>query len=241
MIAEEIMTRQPITIGPETTIAEAARLMLDHRISGLPVTDAKLRVVGIVTEGDLLHRAETGTERHRSRWLELLRGPGRLAHDYVDAHARKVGEVMTSDTVFVSPQDSLEDVVELMEKRHIKRVPVVAKGCLVGIVSRADLVRALLGRLTQQEAAAKKPASDAKIRSSILAIIDKEPWGPRFSVDVTVKKGVVQLHGTVTDDRERTAITVAAENVPGVKSVRDHLVWIEPNSGLVIPAHGDKA
>ena len=98
-----------------------------------------------------------------------------------------------------------------------------------------------MGRLTQQEAAAKKPASDAKIRSSILAIIDKEPWGPRFSVDVTVKKGVAHLHGTVTDERERTAITVAAENVPGVKSVRDHLVWIEPNSGLVIPAQGDKA
>jgi CBS-domain-containing membrane protein len=211
--------------------------MLDHHISGLPVTEGH-KVVGMVTEGDLLRRAETGTERHRSRWLELLLGPGRLANDYVNAHARRVGTVMTRDVISITPQESLAGVVGLMEKHHVKRLPVVSRGRIVGIVSRADLVRALIHGLAQEVSAAKTK-NDAEIRDNILAVIQKEPWSPRFSVDVTVKKGVVHLHGTVTDDRERAALTVAAENVPGVKSVRDHLVWVEPNSGLVIPAQGD--
>lgn len=239
MIAGEIMSHEPITVTPQATVADAARLMLDRHISGLPVIDGKGKLVGMVTEGDLLRRAETGTERHRPRWLELLLGPGRLAHDYVDAHARKVGDVMTQEIVSISPREPLEGVVTLMEKRRIKRLPVVAKGRLVGIVSRADLVRALLHGLTQAKTS-KHPASDAEIRAAILAIVDKEPWGPRLSVDVTVKKGVAHLHGTVTDDRERTALKVAAGTVPGVKEVRDHLAWVEPNSGLVVGAEDEK-
>jgi len=240
MNASDIMTRQPICAAPETTIAEAARLMLQHHISGLPVTNASGAVVGVVTEGDLLRRAETGTQRQRTRWLELLLGPGRLAGDYVAAHARKVGEVMTSDVVSVAATESLESVVQLMEKRRIKRVPVVEGERLVGIVSRADLVRALVHKLTREAADAKRGRSDEEIRADIRAIIDKEPWGPRFSVDVTVEAGVVGLHGTVTDARERTAVNVAAENVPGVAAVRDHLVWVEPNTGWVIPAEEDR-
>jgi CBS domain-containing protein len=239
MKASDVMTSNPVSVSPETTIAEAARLMLEKHISGLPVTNAKGAVVGVVTEGDLLRRAETGTERHRSRWLELLVGPGRLAADYVETHARKVGEAMTSEPVSVAPDDALGTVVQLMEKRRIKRVPVVDNGRLVGIISRADLVRALLHTLTREAAAATKPRSDDEIRSDLLAVIDKEPWGPRFSIEVTVKARVVDLNGTVTDDRERTAVVVAAENVPGVKAVHDRLVWIEPNSGLVVPAEGD--
>jgi len=240
MKATDIMTRQPVSVTPQATIAEAARLMLQHRISGLPVTDDKGAVLGVVTEGDLLRRAETGTERHRPRWLEFLVGPGRLAGDYVDAHARKVGEVMTSDVAVAAPHDDLADIVRLMEKRRVKRLPVVENGKLVGIVSRADLVRALLGTLTKEAAsAARRPSSDDEIRERIAAIIDKEPWGPRFSSDVTVKNGVVELYGTVTDDRERTALIVAAETVAGVKSVRDHLVWVEPTSGLVVGAEGE--
>jgi len=240
MNASDIMTRQPICAAPETTIAEAARLMLQHHISGLPVTNASGAVVGVVTEGDLLRRAETGTQRQRTRWLELLLGPGRLAGDYVAAHARKVGEVMTSDVVSVAATESLESVVQLMEKRRIKRVPIVEGERLVGIVSRADLVRALVHKLTREAADAKRGRSDEEIRADIRAIIDKEPWGPRFSVDVTVEAGVVGLHGTVTDARERTAVNVAAENVPGVAAVRDHLVWVEPNTGWVIPAEEDR-
>ncbi|HTQ35074.1 MAG TPA: CBS domain-containing protein [Stellaceae bacterium] len=235
MKAADIMTRNPVSVTPQESIAEAARLMLQHRISGLPVTDDDGAVVGVVTEGDLLRRAETGTERHRVRWLEFLLGPGRLAADYVDAHARKVGEVMTGDPAVAAPHDDLADIVTTMEKRHVKRVPVVEGRKLVGIVSRADLVRALVHNLAQEKLAlAGKPTSDDEIRDGILAIVENERWGPRFSINVAVNHGVVDLHGTVTDDRARVALIVAAETVPGVKAVHDHLVWVEPSSGLVV-------
>jgi CBS domain-containing protein len=239
MNAADIMTQPVISVTPETKIAEAARLMLQHRISGLPVLDGKGALVGIVTEGDLLRRSELGTERHRPRWLEILIGPGRLAGDYVETHARKVGEVMIADVASVAPQASLADVVAIMEKRHVKRLPVIADGKLIGIVSRANLVRALVHTLTRTATAdAVTTCSDTNIRDCILAEIEKQPWGPRFSVGVTVEDGVVTLHGSITDERERVALQVAAENVPGVKGVRDDLVWVEPMSGFIIPADG---
>ncbi len=232
MKACDIMTSPVITVTPETTIAEGARLMLQHRISGLPVVDTKGAVVGIVSEGDLLRRAETGTAPHHSRWLELLLGPGRLANEYTHAHARKVGEVMTNDVVSVMSEIDVADVVQLMNKRRIKRVPVIDDGRLVGIVSRANLVRALVKTLI------KKPArviGDDEIHKAILHAVDVERWAPRFSIDVKVKDGVVDLFGTITDERERTALQVLAENVPGVKTVREHLVWVETVSGIVVP------
>jgi CBS domain-containing protein len=234
MIAGQIMTHEPITVTPDTTIAEAARLMLEHRVSGLPVTDGKDTLVGMITEGDLLRRAETGTEPHRPRWLELLLGPGRLARDYIDVHARRVREVMTLDVVTVSPREPLKGVVELMEKHQVKRLPVIARGHLVGIVSRADLVRALVRGFAQEALSAKGPHSDAKIRAAILATFNKEPWASRVSVDVAVENGSVHLHGTVTEDRERTAISVAAESIPGVKAVHNHVVWVDPISDLTV-------
>ena len=236
MKAAEVMSHDPLSVTAQTPILKAACIMLQHKISGLTVTDGDGKIVGIVTEGDLLRRAEIGTERHRSRGLEFLLGPGRLAGDYIDAHARKVGEIMTRDVAVVGPSDDLADVVHLMEKRHVKRIPVVQDEKLVGIVSRADLVRALVRKLTEEGLSRPAHASDGDIQKAVVAIIDKEPWGPRFSVDVVVEDGVVQLFGTVTDDRERSALIVAAENAPGVKAVRDHLVWVEPNSGLVVGA-----
>ena len=237
MNAADIMTRKVVSVDAETTIAEAARLMLQYRISGLPVIDQSSTVVGIVTEDDLLHRAELGTERRRRRWIELLIGPGRLAGDYVDAHARKVGEVMTEAVVSVAPQTELRDIVRLMD---VKRVPVVENGRLVGIVSRANLVRALIRRLADEAAAtAQGGFSDTKIRADVLEIIEQEPWGPRFSVTVAVENGVVDLRGAITDERERAALKVAAETVPGVKAVHDHLVWVEPTTGLALPAPGE--
>lgn len=237
MNVSDIMTRAVISVTPETPIAEAARLMLQHRISGLPVVDPQQVVVGIVTEGDLLRRAETGTERRHARWLEFLISPGRLAREYADAHARKVGEVMSPEVAYVAPQDPIEAVVALMERRRVKRLPVIDGGRLVGIVSRANLVRALLHNLPKPSGRA---AADAEIRARILAEIDRQPWGPRASVDVKVDAGVVVLYGSITDDRERTALQVLAETVPGVKAVRDELVWVEPMSGFVIPAEGSK-
>ena len=235
MKTSEIMTSAVITVTPATPIAEAARLMLQHRISGLPVVDGK-EVVGMITEGDLLRRAETGSAAHRPMWLELLLGPGRLADEYTHAHARRVGEAMTGDVVSVGPQADVAEIVQLMSKRRIKRVPVIDNGQLVGIVSRANLVRALVKALVKKPA---RPVGDDAIWKGILDAIAAEPWGPRFATDIKVKGGFVDIYGTITDERERTALHVLAENVPGVKGVRDHLVWVEPISGMVVAADGE--
>jgi len=236
MKVSDIMTHPVLTVTPETTVGEVAELMIGHRISGLPVVDSAGDVVGIVTEGDLLRRAETGTERRRARWLEFLIAPGRLASEYAHANGRRVGEVMTDTVLSVGPDDPVTDLIELMERRRIKRVPVIDRGQLVGIVSRAILVRALVGNLPRADS--RSVITDDEIRDRILAEIAKQPWGPRASVDVRVENGIVELHGAVTDDRERPALRVLAENVPGVKEVRDCLAWVEPLSGFVVPADG---
>ena len=235
MKTSEIMTSPVITVTPATPIAEAARLMLQHRISGLPVVEGE-EVVGMITEGDLLRRAETGSAPHRPMWLELLLGPGRLADEYTHAHARRAGEAMTGDVVSVGPQADVAEVVQLMNRRRIKRVPVIDNDKLVGIVTRANLVRALVKALVKKPA---RPVSDDAIWKGMLGAIAAEPWGPRFATDIKVKDGFVDIYGTITDERERTALHVLAENVPGVKGVRDHLVWVEPISGMVVAADGE--
>jgi len=233
MNASDVMTRNVLSVRPEATIAEAIRLMLDNRISGLPVLDETGRLVGILTEGDLLRRGETGTERHRPRWLEILMGPGRLAEEYVRTHGRRIAEVMTRDPVGVSPDTPLEEIVALMERHRIKRVPVLDGDVPVGILSRADLLRGLAGVLAEAPAAA---ASDEEIHERILAELARAAWVPRDGVAITVKNGVVDLNGVILDEKERVALRVAAENVPGVRAVQDHLVWVEPVSGTVIDA-----
>lgn len=231
MNVADTMNGSVITVTADKTIADAAELMLRHKISGLPVVDARGALIGIITEGDLLRRAETGTARRRAHWLELLTTPGRLAQDYAAAHARRVAEVMTTDVVTVLPEEPLENAVRLMEQRRIKRLPVIEDGRLVGIVSRADLVRALL-RLLKAEPS-QKPGDD-EIRQSIMAEIDRQRWAPRAMLTVDVKEGIVDLSGCITDERERTALCVLVENIPGVVAVRDHLTWIDPVSGMVI-------
>jgi CBS domain-containing protein len=233
MNAADVMTHPVYTVAPDTSIVDAARLMLAHHVSGLPVVDADGKLVGILTEGDLLRRAETGTEQRRPRWLEIVVGPGFLAQEYVDAHARRVEQVMTENVASVTPQTRLSDLVHLMEKRRIKRLPVVVCGRVVGIVSRADLVHALVSAFGSRERA---PHGDDEIRGRILNEIANQPWGPRTSVAFAVSQGVVELTGTILDDRERTALKVLVENVPGVKSTDDHLVWVDPVSGTVVPA-----
>jgi CBS domain-containing protein len=232
MNAADLMTSVLVTVKPDATIEEAAKLMLQYRISGLPVTNSDGAVLGILTESDLLRRAETGTEKHHARWVSLLIGPGRLAQEYVHAHGRKVGELMTERVFTITPQTPLSEVVALMETKHVKRLPVVEQERLVGIVSRADVMAALVGLLSERPVDAR---SDAEIRSQILAEIDQQPWGPRGSVDVLVTNGIVILKGTITDERERAALRVAAENVPGVRAVHDRLFWVDTVSGIVIP------
>jgi CBS domain-containing protein len=233
MNASDVMTRTLLSVRLDATVAEAIRTMLDNRISGLPVIDEAGRLVGILTEGDLLRRGETGTERQRSRWLEILMGPGRLAGEYVRTHGRKIGEVMTRDVVSVTLDTPLKEVVELMERHRIKRVPVLHGEVLVGILSRADLLRALLGRLQEEESLA---TNDGEIRERILGELAKAAWMPRDGIAITVENGVVDLNGVILDEKEREALRVAAENVPGVRAVEDHLVWVEPVSGTIIDA-----
>ena len=232
MKAADLMTSCVVTVRPDATIEYAIQLMLQYRISGLPVTNSDGAVLGIVTESDLLRRAETGTEKRHARWISLLIGPGRLAQEYVHAHGRKVDEVMTERVFTVTPETPLTDLVALMEAKHVKRVPVVDQGRLVGIVSRADVMAVLVGLLSEKPAGA---VADAEIRDQILAEIDRQPWGPRDSIGVVVTNGVVILKGAITDERERAALCVAAENVSGVKAVHDRLVWTDSISGIVIP------
>ena len=217
MKASDVMTVGAATIRSDASAPEAARLMLQYAISGLPVVDAAGHVVGIITEGDFLRRTETGTERqHRPRWLEVVLGPGRLADEYVHSHSRKVEEVMTRQVVTVAEETPVDEIARLMERHRIKRVPVIRDNRVVGIVSRANLLRGL-ARLADQAPAAT--ANDLAIREQILTELDAQVWGRRAPIDVTVRNGIVQLWGPVADERVAQALRVAAENVPGVKGV----------------------
>jgi len=236
MQVRDVMTRNVISIAPGETVLKAIRTMLQNRISGLPVVDADGHLVGMVTEGDFLRRGEIGTQRRRPKWIEFLVGPGALADEYVRTSGRKIEEVMTADPVTVGEEDTLDTVVELMERRRIKRLPVVRDGKVVGLVSRANLMHALASLTRDTEA---PPDGDSAIRDRILATLAKQPWAPR--VNVVVKDGVAGLWGTVTDERERQACVVAAENAAGVTEVHDHLVWVEPISGMAFPSPEDDA
>ena len=231
MKVRDVMTSPVLSVEPDTAILEAVRIMLQRHISGLPVIDKDGHLVGMVTEGDFLRRAETGTQRRRPRWLEYLVGPGRLADEYTHSHGRKVSDVMTADPLTVTEETPLEQVVKLMEKRQIKRLPVVRDDKVVGIVSRANLVHALAGVAREVPAAA---ANDQAIRHQLIAELARQPWAPMALIDFIVKDGVVELWGSVTDERARQAIIVAAENVPGVKAVNDNLAWVDPMSGMVM-------
>ncbi len=231
MLASDVMTRDIVSIAPDAPIREAIRLMLDRRVSGLPVVDGAGKLVGILTEGDLLHRSEIATERHRWHWLEFVMGPARMAGEYVKTHGRMVGELMTREVVTVGGDAPLGEIVALMERRRIKRLPVIDGGALVGIVSRADLLAALARALDAQPA---PEGGDAEIRRRVLAELEKANWAPRAGVTIAVADGIVDLEGVVFDEHERAALRVAAENVPGVKGISDRLVWVEPVSGTVI-------
>ncbi|MBV9627737.1 MAG: CBS domain-containing protein [Xanthobacteraceae bacterium] len=228
------MTVDPVSISPDESIVEAIRLMLQRKFSGLPVVDSRGALVGIVTEGDLLRRSETGTQRKRPRWIEFLIGSGKLANEYVHTSGRKVRDVMTYDVQTVAEDASLDDIVQQMERHQIKRLPVVRGGKLVGIVTRANLLRALASVVGETKPVAA--ADDASIRTRIYAELQKQPWAPVNMLDVVVRDGTVHLWGVLLDERQREAIHVVAENTPGVKGIEDHLVWVEPMSGMAIPA-----
>lgn len=236
MQVKDVMTQKVISIEASASVLKAARLMLQNHISGLPVVDKDGKLIGIVTEGDFLRRSELGTQRGRPKWLEFIIGPGRLADEYVHASGRKVEEIMTPDPYTVTEEDTLEHLVEVMQGRRVKRLPVVRDGRMVGIVSRANLMLALASLARD---AAPTTGPDWSIRSQILAALGGQHWAP--DVNVVVRNGVVELSGVITDERERRGLIVLVENVPGVKEVHDHLVWVEPMSGMAFSSAEDEA
>ena len=231
MKASDIMTRRVITVPHDAPIERAAQLMLDHRIGGLPVCGPDGKLAGMVSDTDLIRRAEAGTEKRRPHWLEFVLGPGKLADEYAHAHGRLVGEVMTRNPVTAAPQDTLEQVVSLMERKRIHRIPVMDDGRLVGIVTRADLMRALLSAAHHIPAG---PASDEQIRHDLWTELALQPWATPGMVQAIVRDGVVTLSGGVPDPRQIEALRVLAENIPGVRAVQDEMVWCDYLSGAVV-------
>ncbi len=220
MKVSDVMTKHVISISQETSVFVAIRLMLKHHISGLPVIDEHARLVGILSEGDFLRRAEIETEHKRSLWFDALFGPTDGAAAYVHSHGLAVREVMTPDPITVAEDTTLDEVVRLMETRGVKRLPVLRDGRVVGIVTRANLMRALL---SIHRSAPQPSDDDAAIRERILAGITGQDWSSGATVDVVVHGGMVDLWGSVSDSAQRDALKVLAENVSGVIKVEDHL------------------
>jgi CBS domain-containing protein len=219
MRAQQIMTQHVITVGADTTVVEAANTMLRHHISGLPVVDADGALIGIVSEGDFIRRAETGTEARRGRWLTFLIGTGQIAADFVHAHGRKVGEIMTPKPLTVTEDTPLDRIVQIMESNGVKRLPVVRGDRLVGIVTRSDFLAAVADLARNVP---KRSADDDQIRRAVSAEIAQAAWRP-CKLKVAVRDGVVTLSGAIENENARRAAIVATENVPGVRQVIDHL------------------
>ncbi|WP_046861828.1 CBS domain-containing protein [Microvirga massiliensis] len=219
MLARDIMVQDVIMVRPEATIQKAAQLLVEHGISGMPVTEEDGQLVGIVSEGDLIRRTEIGTERRRSWWLDLLTPSETRAEDYVRAHAVRVADVMSRRVITASETASLAEIATLLEKHGIKRVPIVRDGRIVGLVSRANLVRALAATPVQEPLG----ADDKTIRERIIDRIRALPGGMSWLMTVTVRDGAVDLWGPVDSPQLRQAIRVAAESTPGVKRVTDNL------------------
>ncbi|WP_245450753.1 CBS domain-containing protein [Borborobacter arsenicus] len=231
------MTTATLTVTPQTLVADAARLMLEHRVSGLPVIDKDGALVGIVTERDLLCRPEIGTAPRHANWINLWLTADESAEEYAQSRGRKVGDVMTRQVFSVAPDTSLHDITALMVREGVKRLPVTQDGKVMGMVSRADFLRPLLGRLDNVQG---PRAEDITIRREILREISGKRWSPRPVVDVSVCDGIVELTGSVASERVRAAIRVAAENTSGVKQVITHLRLASGTSGAGdrdVPSH----
>ncbi len=234
MRAHQIMTKNVISISEDTPIVDAARLMLQNQISGLPVVqDGKL--TGILSESDFIRRAEIGTQRKRARWLQFLVGPGKAATEFVEEHGRKAGDY-DPRPIHHHGRHFPSDAVDLMESKNIKRLPVVRGQKLVEIITRSNLLQTVAALAREIP---DPTADDDHIRHRIIDAIDKSDWSP-VSLSVTVRDGIVHLYGIITDDRVRKASIVAAENVSGVKIVHDHLRWVDPMSGISVGSPEDE-
>lgn len=236
MRAHQIMTRNVKTVSPEASVETAARTMLDNHFSGLPVVNMSGDLVGIVSERDFLRRAEIGTQRKRPRWLQFFTSPGTTAADFVHERGRLVSDVMTQNPVTAGEDDTLDEIVTSMEKNNVKRLPIVRGRKLIGIITRANLMRAV------SDLARDVPdptADDDHMRDRIVRTIEAQDWVP-IGLQVTVRRGVAHLHGLIIDERAREASLVAARNVAGVKDVHDHLCFVDSWSGFYLESPEDR-
>ncbi|WP_277183277.1 CBS domain-containing protein [Caballeronia sp. BR00000012568055] len=223
MQARDVMTSSVVCVTPDTTIHALALLLVQHRISAAPVVDENKHVIGMISEGDLLRRDEIGTEKKHVRsswWLEML-GTDRGAGAYIKSHARTVGELMSREPVCVNEDASLADIATILETHHIKRVPVLRDGRLVGIVSRSNIVQALASALIAQPE--PSAASDVEIRAMLMGELAGREWAFPGR-NIVVQNGIVHLWGTVWSSDQLDAMRVAAEGIPAVKGVEDHTI-----------------
>jgi CBS domain-containing protein len=225
MKAGDVMTKKVLTVGSFATIDAAIQVMVANRVSGVPVVTSDGKLVGILTQGDLLRRVETGTSDRRPGLLSLLIGSGHADEDYVRTHSRRVDDIMTGEVVTVTAETPLSEVVNLMERHRIRRVPVVQGDRITGIVSRADLVAAVGRKLAELPPLS---GDDQEIAARIDAQLRGIPGLGDSSVTLQVRGGVVTLHGIIHDQQSRGAIRVAVESVAGVVAVEDRIVFVEP-------------
>lgn len=225
MKAHEIMTTDVTTVGLTTTVKEIATLLVNKRISAVPVVDDDQHVIGIVSESDLFHRAETDTERKRSWWLKVFTDADVLARDYVKSHGLKAEDIMSRVVTSVHENADLAEVADILDTHRIRRVPVVKEGRLIGLISRADIVRALIQ--AEETSSGSKP-DDSALQTAILKEIRSQTWLSARSVSVTVKNGVAELWGLVDSEDERKALHVLVEAVDGVQGLEDHVRLYPP-------------
>lgn len=222
MIAKDVMTTNVVTVEMQTTVSDIAKLLLERNISAVPVVDPQGKIAGIVSEGDLMRRPETDTDtRKRSWWLSLMADRDALAGEYSKSHGRRASDVMTGKVLVVEEETPLSEIAQTLEEKHIKRVPVLRDGELVGIVSRADLLRGLATCKAEQSAQVSE--SDQTIQENLRQSLRKAPWLSPTYVNATVSDGIVHLWGMVESEAQDKAVRIAAEAIPGVKAVEDHL------------------
>jgi len=219
MKVADVMVTGVLSVGPDASVREVASMMLERRISGIPVVDERGRILGVVSEGDLIRRPEIETDNAPAGWLHAFLSDEERAREFVKSHGRKVREVMTQPAICVAADTPLGVVVSLMERHRVKRLPVVENGRLVGLVTRADLLRALVTR----QAEAPVAASDQELRVRIDSLLRDEAWAASAVVYVQVENGVAQLWGTVESDAQLQALILAVRGLPGVKDVQQHL------------------
>lgn len=232
MNAGDVMIREVVTIGPETPVLQIVQLLLSRGISGVPVVDEDGGLVGVVSEGDLLRRVELGTEKHRGSWRAFFTGTATLAEEYIRSHGTVARDIMTHEVVSVARTTPLAEIADLMETRHIKRVPVVEGSRVVGLVSRSNLLRAFASQRANPGPAA---AGDPAIREALLAELGHQAWSRRTENTVVVTDGIVHLWGLVTTVEESRALELAAQGVAGVKAVRNHMIVLSEESYPLFP------